>query len=359
MFRLIVRMAGVAAYLLITLEMIFMVTPFALYYYSAYSPLLSTSSRVSAIAWLPAFFLRHLSTDIVPSVGGLILVLGLVGFLLSAFQLYRAKFTRRGMVRSVFYKRIRHPQYLWLAISGLGLVIVWPRFVLLLVYIHMLWFYYLLAQDEERRMRAAYGDAYQQHTHRTWMFLPGEPGGYLKQRVFGWIKNRRVQLFVVYGVSVAASIGIAFGLREISLGLTPHVRLRDEMIAVISFQSASEQQLRKIVDSTFANAEIHTRVKPLHEWVLVQVMEGKSQLVHTMIDAGMTRANARNLQLTDQGTKIVVLHRTNAFTPNDDPFSAREVWQPILVVEITENRISRVLELDSHLFPANPVMPIF
>jgi hypothetical protein len=88
-------------------------------------------------------------------------------------------------------------------------------------------------------------------------------------------------------------------------------------------------------------------------------MEGKSPLVHTMIDAGMTRANARNLQLTDQGTKIVVLHRTNAFTPNGDPFSVREVWQPIFIVEINENRISRVLELNSYLFPANPVMPIF
>src|SRR5258708_2061489 len=153
MYRSVVRTAGVAAYLLITLEMIFMVTPFALYYYSAYSPLLSASSRVSAIAWLPAFFLRHLSSEIVPSVGGLILVLGFAGFLLGAFQLYHAKFTRRGIVQTGFYKRIRHPQYLWLAISGLGLVIVWPRFVLLLVYIHMLWFYYLLARDEERRMR--------------------------------------------------------------------------------------------------------------------------------------------------------------------------------------------------------------
>src|SRR5438132_2783120 len=88
--------------------------------------------------------LPHLSTEILPSIGGLIFLLGLVGFVLSAFQLYYAKFRRRGVVRSGFYKRIRHPQYLFLAVAGLGLLILWPRFILLVVYINMLWFYHLL-----------------------------------------------------------------------------------------------------------------------------------------------------------------------------------------------------------------------
>src|SRR5919109_1059270 len=42
------RAAGFLAYFLITLEMIFMVTPFALYYYSAYAPFLSAASDVRA-----------------------------------------------------------------------------------------------------------------------------------------------------------------------------------------------------------------------------------------------------------------------------------------------------------------------
>jgi hypothetical protein len=56
--------------------MLFMATPFALYYYSAYAPLLSAPSNIPAVAWLPAFFLPHLSTEIIPSVGGLFFLSG-------------------------------------------------------------------------------------------------------------------------------------------------------------------------------------------------------------------------------------------------------------------------------------------
>ncbi len=104
------RAAGFLAYFLITLEMIFMVTPFALYYYSAYAPFLSAASEVRALAWLPAFFLPHLSMDLVPSIGGLILLLGLAGFFAGAFQIYYAKFRKRGVVKGGLYKRVRHPQ---------------------------------------------------------------------------------------------------------------------------------------------------------------------------------------------------------------------------------------------------------
>jgi len=131
MLKSFARAAAFLAYLAITLEMLFMVTPFALYYYSFYSPLLAGPSSLRVIAWLPAFFLPHLSTEILPSLGGFFLLLGLVGFFLSAFQLYYAKFRQRGVAQGGFYKRIRHPQYLFLGLAGLGLLIVWPRFILL------------------------------------------------------------------------------------------------------------------------------------------------------------------------------------------------------------------------------------
>jgi len=122
MLKSFARAAAFLAYLAITLEMLFMVTPFALYYYSFYSPLLAGPSSLRVIAWLPAFFLPHLSTAILPSLGGFFLLLGLVGFFLSAFQLYYAKFRQRGVAQGGFYKRIRHPQYLFLGLAGLGLL---------------------------------------------------------------------------------------------------------------------------------------------------------------------------------------------------------------------------------------------
>jgi protein-S-isoprenylcysteine O-methyltransferase Ste14 len=112
MFKSFARAAGLLAYLLITFEMLFMVTSFALYYYSMYSPLLAGPFSLRATAWLPAFFLPHLSREFVPSIGGLIFVVGMVAFVLSAVQLYNAKFRRRGVVQRGFYKYVRHPQYL-------------------------------------------------------------------------------------------------------------------------------------------------------------------------------------------------------------------------------------------------------
>jgi hypothetical protein len=74
MLKTFARAAAFLAYLAITLEMLFMVTPFALYYYSFYSPLLAGPFSLRVIAWLPAFFLPHLSTEILPSLGGVIFV---------------------------------------------------------------------------------------------------------------------------------------------------------------------------------------------------------------------------------------------------------------------------------------------
>src|SRR5260370_32131751 len=70
MLKSFARAAAFLVYLAITLEMLFMVAPFALYYYSFYSPLLSGPSGLKAIAWLPAFFLPHLSTEFFQVPGG-------------------------------------------------------------------------------------------------------------------------------------------------------------------------------------------------------------------------------------------------------------------------------------------------
>ncbi len=357
MLKSFARAAAFLVYLAITLEMLFMVTPFALYYYSFYSPLLSGPSSLRAIAWLPAFFLPHLSTEILPSLGGVIFLLGLVGFFLCAFQLYYAKFRRRGVVQGGLYKRIRHPQYLFLGLAGLGLLIVWPRFILLLAYINMLWFYYLLARSEERRIEGRYGAVYREQTQRTWMFLPGEPGGHLVRQLFGWIRGHRARLLVLYCLSLAGAIGAAFVLRELTFSMTTHLSLPDQRIAAVSFLSINERELRQLVQSAKAAEEIQGRIQ-LDDWVLVQAMDGKPRVVHVMIDAGMTRISAKNLTLSEKSVKLVFSRRVDR-PAHEDPFSIRARWQPILVTEMNGQKISRVIELNQGSFLGNPVMPVF
>jgi len=71
----------------------------------------------------------------------------------------------------------------------------------------MLWFYYLLARSEEERMQSRYGDLYVAAMPGTPMFLPGEPGRRLVQRLLAVVRNRRLRLFAIYCVSLVAAIG--------------------------------------------------------------------------------------------------------------------------------------------------------
>ncbi len=360
LFRLSGRGAIFLSYLLITFEMVFMITPFAVYYYSAYSPVLGWLSVFPATSWAPAFFLPHLSTEVVPGIGGVILIIGLAGFLFNAFQLYYAKFKRRGVVKVRFYRRIRHPQYLFLAIAGLGLVIIWPRFIVLMAYITMLLLYYLLARDEERRMESSYGDAYSEYKLRTSMFLPGEPGGRMAGRLFNWIDNRALRLLVIYLASLAAAVSVAFALRASSLSLTMHLSLPDRKIAAVSFLSGDGQRLQELVEAALASEQIQNQlqIKRLNDWLLVHTVEGKGRVVHLMIDAGMTRQRSQNLPLAKEGIKLVFSRRENGASHNK-PFSAAALWRPIFIAELEEGKMSKVLELDPHQFPGNPTMPLF
>jgi protein-S-isoprenylcysteine O-methyltransferase Ste14 len=357
MLNWLARAAGFLAYGFITLEMLLMVTPFALYYYSAYAPLLSAPSRLQATAWLPAFFLPHLSTEIVPGIGGLIFLAGLVGFLAGALQVYYAKFRGRGVVSSGFYRRVRHPQYLFLAVAGLGLLIVWPRFILLVVYVHMLWFYYLLARSEERRMTSRYGDAYLELMRGRPMFLPGEPGRRLARLLFGWIQGRRLRLVVMYGASLVAALSGAFVLRQMSLRLTTQLVLPGEKLAAVSFLSSNGTRLRDLIRSASSDEGVHAHLSRLGSWMLVQAMEGKASATHVMIDAGMTGRQAKALPLAARGIKLVFLQRQDEL--GGDLFAAHARWQPVWITEVEDGRVARVLDLRAAIFQGNPVMPIF
>ncbi len=190
------------------------------------------------------------------------------------------------------------------------------------------------------------------------MFLPGEPGGHLVRRLFGWIRGRRVRLLVLYGISLAGGIGAAFVLRELTFSMTTHLSLRDQRIAAVSFLSVNEGELHQLVESAEGAEEIQDRIRRLDDWVLIQAMEGKPRVVHVMIDAGMTRISGKNLPLSEKGIKLVFSRRLDR-SAHEDSFSIRTHWQPVLVVEMNGQKPSRVIEVNQGSFLGNPVMPIF
>jgi protein-S-isoprenylcysteine O-methyltransferase Ste14 len=163
---------------IVALEFVIMISPFAMVFYAALNPFLLALNQSAATRWLTAFFLPHM---VVPPDVFLkaLRVLGSVGFLggmfvflVCAAQVYAGKLFRPGVAQGGLYRLIRHPQYAALALAAWGLAVMWPRFLTLALFAVMLFLYFLLARDEERRMLNRFGESYQRYMSRTGMFLP-------------------------------------------------------------------------------------------------------------------------------------------------------------------------------------------
>jgi protein-S-isoprenylcysteine O-methyltransferase Ste14 len=209
----------IVAYCLIGVEIIIMISPFALYFYSVYAPILQFLSSSSYLSWTTEFFLPHMVFSNNPFIVGIsyfqvLLVIGLLLFFSAAIPLYYGRFSKKGVVLFSFYAKIRHPQYLFLAISGFGLLLYWPRFIILVMYVTMLFVYYFLARNEEWRMKHEVPGMYEKYMKNTPMFIPGEPGGKIYKVLFGWIQPMWLGLFVTYCLTLLLSISLAMGLRS-------------------------------------------------------------------------------------------------------------------------------------------------
>jgi len=257
------------AYFLIALEVLFMITPFALYFYGVYGPVLDFLCSSRLTAWTTEFFLPHMVFVGDPLLIGIswlqaLFVVGMILFLVAAVPLYVGRLTGRGVVTFGLYARIRHPQYLFLALSGLGLLLYWPRFIVLLFYLFMLFAYFFLARNEEWRMkREAPGD-YESYMARTWMFLPGEPGGRIFRTGFGFLGSRRIGLFALVVVVFFSAVGGAFCLRSYTLHRLP--QLQEQGMRLISVYPRPMQEVAELfalaakvpaVQEALAAREIH------------------------------------------------------------------------------------------------------
>ena len=142
-------------------EVLIMISPFAGFFYAGarFEPLLGLLSARPATAWLDGFFLNHAvvttswALEWQRKIGGLLFTLGLWGFLISAAQVYGNKLLGRGVATGLLYRFSRHPQYLALGVAGWGLLTIWPRFLLLGLWVTMLFLYAGLARFEEQKSK--------------------------------------------------------------------------------------------------------------------------------------------------------------------------------------------------------------
>lgn len=206
-----------AFYALIAFEFFYMASPFAAYFYSVYGPGMDWLQALPVADWTLWFFLPHLvedtKSDVVNSletVGIILFFGGLAAFAIGAFQVYRAKLLGTGAVVAGIYRYVRHPQYSALIIASIGMLLIWPRFLVLFSTACVILAYVLLARAEERQCLRLY-PGYADYLTKAGMFAPRilQPQKNLgmqsmRGRVWGTIG-----LFIaIVGLSTLAAFGI-------------------------------------------------------------------------------------------------------------------------------------------------------
>ena len=249
-------------YIIIGLEFLFMISPFALYFYSSYGNVLNFFHRWPATAWLTGFFLPHVSMTTSPMLDALkpwgfrLAGLGLLLFLIGIVQISGAKLFRRREVTGGLYWISRHPQYLALAILGFGVLLIWPRFLVLVAFVTMLFLYYWLARWEEHQCLEKYGDSYRQYMEKVgwvgpaWLtsWIPSAPA---------WAR-RPAAVVAFYVLALVVAVAFGRGLRDYSLSQVSSY-YTDEA-AVLSPAILETEELQQTYELALADERVRAQL---------------------------------------------------------------------------------------------------
>jgi len=219
------KWAVIFFYVFIVFEFLYMASPVAVYFYSVYNPGLDLFGKIPGAVWLTGFFLPHIVEDtscvlinLHNSVGAIFVLVGFLSFLAGAIHVYSNKLFKKGAVTGGMYKYIRHPQYASFIMISIGMLFLWPRYLVLLMFITVLFVYYFLARYEEKECERKFGTVYNEYKNKTNMFFPFTI--FKKGKVFTLPVSglkRGVTVGLLYLASVLVSLGFARILHHLSI----------------------------------------------------------------------------------------------------------------------------------------------
>lgn len=342
-------------YFLIAFEIVYMISPFAIYYYSLYGKGLSFLNDTPVTSWLTAFFLPHFAKtssfilNICKDIGWSLAITGFLAFCIGAGQIYYSKFAKKQAVTGGIYNCIRHPQYVSLSICSFGLLLVWPRYLVLIMFISMLFVYYFLARAEEQECEGKFGGSYIEYKNSTFMFLP------LPFKLAPLLPRSGVKriaaILSLYLIAVAFSIGTAQLLKKFSIS---HLYTAySENAATISLAKIDKEHFKKIIQIALSDDDVQKR---LHEATRFE----KAKFLNYVLPAEWF---CPDIPMNDeQGIgehympdnydanryKILFMHA--AAKPNGTGSEGKEILSntmkrtPIMEVEVSlsENKVSRI-----------------
>ncbi len=257
--------SAIVLYFVICFEILIMISPFAGFFYSAFNPVLLGLTKYPATKWLSAFFFTHMVVPpngplkFVRVMGSALFVFGIVVFFICAIQVYGHKFLKRGAVLKGLYRWIRHPQYLGLGAAGAGLAILWPRFIVVVLWLVMILVYYALSKDEERRMLGQYPETYSGYMARTGMFLPKKLEGPI---AFSSTAGK-VTLFMLMAL---CAIGGAFLLRAYTVRHLP--LWTNSNVVALAVMPEDDLMMQHRMPEVFKLQEVRSRLNANDSYVV-------------------------------------------------------------------------------------------
>lgn len=209
-------------YFLVAFEFAYMAGPFAVYFYSVYSPVLNFMNRIPALSWMIKFFLPHVvrdtSSPVINSIEIIGLTLSILGFLIfviGACQIYYSKLTKKGAVSGGLYKYIRHPQYTSFIVCSFGLMLLWPRYIVIFFFVTLVFGYYFLARAEEIECEKKFGESFIEYERKTGRFFPKRKNA--PEQTDPSHKMDLGKIFVIYLITLGVFYLGAFGLNRLTL----------------------------------------------------------------------------------------------------------------------------------------------
>lgn len=257
-------------YFLVAFEFFYMASPFAVYFYSVYKPALNFFNQSPLLSWLIQFFLPHAvretSSSLVNAhniIGGILALLGFIGFLVGAVHVYYYKLAKKGVVTGGIYNHIRHPQYASFIICSFGLLILWPRYIVLIMFITMLFVYYMLARAEERECEAKFGSSYSEYRNRTGMFLPFRiPFSMNIRQRTATRRSRFILPLLTYLAALLIGILLASAVQKLTINSLYAVYSSDS--ATISINTTDTAILDQVLETALSDERVQTRIQQDH-----------------------------------------------------------------------------------------------
>ncbi len=306
MIARIIARGGIVVYFIMAFEVMIMISPFAFFFYSVFNPVFNWFGQFAVTRWLTSFFLPHMilpPTIFLKTVritGSVLFVLGSLSFIICALQVYMGKIFKWGVADKGLYSFIRHPQYLALAVWGIAMSILWPRFIVLVTLSIMFVLYYFLAKDEERRMLSQYGESYTKYMEKTGMFFPKFIDKWFRP-VDRLVPNKIIRDVCVSVLLVILTIGAGFGLYGITINSIP-VDTRNNF-SLVSMLPEDMKLIPVIADGIEKN---------LNDGKLVQMDKNKAYLGYVMpvdyIMQGMIADTSENYHLFKQHHTISLIN---------------------------------------------------